>query len=296
MSEFLNINHDVLIFGNLDEGIESLNRQGGYLLMDVDGCLIEGGLETAGNKKTLEEWGRENREEIELFKGNIISLQEKGIMVGLSTGRGLDFSKRFLEYFFGEGKVVLDKSIVEGGLLVYDPKTGGYELAKSVDNESADLLAKNRDGLIKIGESFGGLVEEGKMLALSFNPPLDEMGKRDTDAFRKLLEEKLDKEMTDNLVITNSTTAVDITPKGVDKMTTMETLIGGRRVIYLGDGRNDESSMRNNKVEINLAPGNSHQDIKKFVSSGEKPGLLASKKELAGTNQMLQLLIARLNS
>jgi len=296
MSEFLNVNHDVLVFGNLDVGIENLRREGGYLLMDVDGCLIEGGLETAGNKKTLEEWGRENEKEIELFKGNIISLQEKGIRVGLSTGRGLDFSKRFVDYFFSGGEVVLDKSIVEGGLVIYDPNTGEYELSESVDSDSADLLAKNRNNLIKIGESFGGLVEEGKLLALSFNPPVDEMGRRDTDDFRKLLEDNLDKELINNLVITNSTTAVDITPKGVDKMTIMETLIGDRRVIYLGDGRNDESSMRNDKVEINLAPGNSHQDIKKFVSSGEKSGLLASKNELVGTNQMLQLLITRLNN
>jgi hypothetical protein len=139
MSEFLNMDQEVSTFGNLGLGIENLKREGGYLLMDIDGCLIEGGLETAGNKKTLEEWGKENNNELEVFRKNIVSLQEKGVMVGLSTGRGLDFSKRFFKYFFGDEEVVLDKSIVATILLSKTTSSSPKKYLKNLLEKSKPL-------------------------------------------------------------------------------------------------------------------------------------------------------------
>jgi HAD superfamily hydrolase (TIGR01484 family) len=261
----------------------------------VDGCLIEGGLETVVNRKTLEEWSEENFDSIELFRQNIKSLKDKGIKVGLSTGRGLEFSKRLINIFFpDEFQVRLDESVVEGGLIIYDDETKNYEIASNVDKVSADLLQKNRDKIIQFGESLGGVLEEGKFLGVSFNSPVNNEGKRDTDKFRDLLKEKMDKYLVDNLIITNSSTAVDITPKGVDKMTAMESLIGNEGVIYLGDGKNDETSMKNIRVKINLAPGNSHKDIKDFIRTSEKMGILAEEPNLKGTNQVLNFLVEKM--
>lgn len=282
------------LFGKLELEIENLKNNGGYLLMDVDGCLIEGGLETVGNKKTLEEWKQENQEDIELFRQNIVSLKNMGLSLGLSTGRGVEFSKRLISCLFPkETGITLDKSIVKGGLIIYDGLTEIEEISICVDKKSANLLRNNRNKIIDLGISCGGTVEEGKVLGISFNPPIGLDGKRDTDAFKELLKNKIDKDLLNGLVITNSSTAVDITPIGVDKMTAMEALVGGFDVIYLGDGKNDETSMRNRKVKINLVPANSHEVIKKLVSSGEKPGLISSELELRGTNQMFEFLITK---
>jgi hydroxymethylpyrimidine pyrophosphatase-like HAD family hydrolase len=282
------------LFGKLELEIENLKNNGGYLLMDVDGCLIEGGLETVGNQKTLKEWSQENQKNIHLFRQNIASLKNIGLRVGLSTGRGMEFSKRLIDCLFSkETGITLDKSIVEGGLIIYDGLNGIEEISNCVNKESANLLRDNRDKIIDLGVSCGGAVEEGKILGVSFNPPIGLDGKRDTDVFREILKKKIGQDLINGLIITNSSTAVDITPVGVDKMTAMESLVGSRSVIYLGDGRNDETSMRNSKVKINLAPANSHEVIKKLVSSGEKPGLISSEPELKGTNQMFEFLITK---
>ncbi|MFA5532414.1 MAG: HAD hydrolase family protein [Candidatus Shapirobacteria bacterium] len=287
------MNNEIEVYGNRNIEIEKSTV--GYLLMDVDGCLIEGGLETVVNRKTLEEWSEENFDSIELFRQNIKSLKNKGIKVGLSTGRGLEFSKRLINIFFpDEGGVRMDKSVVEGGLIIYDDETKNYEIASNVDKVSTELLQKNRDKIIQFGESLGGILEEGKFLGVSFNSPVNSEGKRDTDKFRDLLKEKMDKYLVDNLIITNSSTAVDITPKGVDKMTAMESLIGNEGVIYLGDGKNDETSMKNIRVKINLAPGNSHKDIKDFIRTSGKMGILAEEPDLKGTNQVLSFLVEKM--
>lgn len=287
------MNNGIEVYGN--QNIEIEKSPIGYLLMDVDGCLIEGGLETVVNRKTLEEWSEENFDSIELFRQNIKSLKDKGIKIGLSTGRGLEFLKRLINIFFpNECGIRMDKNIVEGGLIIYDDETKNYEIASNVDKVSTELLQKNRDKIIQFGESLGGVLEEGKFLGVSFNSPVNSEGKRDTDKFRDLLKEKMDKYLVNNLIITNSSTAVDITPKGVDKMTAMESLVGNEGVIYLGDGKNDETSMKNIRVKINLAPGNSHKDIKDFIKTSGKMGILAEESDLKGTNQVLSFLVEKM--
>lgn len=259
-----------------------------YIYMDVDGCLIEGGLETAGNPKTLDQWVTENQEKIKNFQQNITRLKNEGFKVGLSTGRGLEFSKRLINAIFPEGGV--DKSVVEGGLLIYDHNTDTYEVAPAVDQESAKVLEENREEIMEVGRGFGAAVEVGKQLAVSFNPPKDAEGKRNTDDFREKMKASLDPALVDELVITNSSSAVDITPKGVDKLTALEGIVGDGVVIYVGDGKNDETAMSGS--DINLAPDNSHKDIKEFIKTSNKIGLLAAKTDLAGVTDMLRLIAA----
>ena len=263
-----------------------------YLFMDVDGCLIESALETAGNHRTLEEWKDENLDNINEFNENLALLKEKGVNIGLSTGRGWDFSKRLIEEAFktNESQISLDKSIIEGGLLVHDSDTDDCGVSPVVDKESADLLRDNRDQIIKLGESLGGHLEEGKFLAVSFNPPEID-GKRSTDDFEEILLDNIDEELKKGLVITHSSSAVDITPMGVDKMSTLKELVGSDGVvIFVGDGKNDESSMRDLLVRINLSPNNAHKDIKEMIKSDSKLGLISEKDDIEGINECLGLL------
>lgn len=265
-----------------------------YIFMDVDGCLIEGGLETAGNVKTLEQWTEENKENVSNFRDNIKRLKENGFNVGLCTGRGLDFSKKLIDIFFPEdGGIKIDKSVVEGGLLIYDDSTNSYEVAPAVDQKSAEVLKENRNKIMEVGINFGASVEEGKQLAVSFNPPIDSEGKRNTDDFRERMKMALDPTLVNELVITNSSSAVDITPKGVDKLTALQGVVGDGMVVYIGDGKNDETAMSGSNVEINLTPSNSHPDIKDFIKTTDnKIGLIASKPDIEGVNKTLLLINA----
>lgn len=258
------------------------------VFFDVDGCLIEAGLETAGNSKTLEQWVAENEDKIKSFKNNIDRLTEAGFKFGLSTGRGEEFAKRLINAIFPEGEI--GKSIVEGGLLIYDHNTDSYEVAPAVDQESAKVLQENREKIMNLAMEHGGVIEGGKLLSVSINPPADSEGNRNTDNFRDKMIEELGPELASQLVITNSSTAVDITPKGVDKLTALNDLTGDEMVVYVGDGKNDQTAMSGS--EVNLAPGNSHNDIKEYVKTSNKIGLLASSNDLEGITKMLRLIAA----
>jgi len=277
------------LLGQLKKEVESGNKS--YLFMDVDGCLIEGGLETAGNSKTLREWKSENLDNINGFNKNLLSLKDKGIKIGLSTGRGWEFSKRLIETFkTDENQMSLDKSIIEGGLLVSNDSLTDCVVSSVVDQESVGLLKNNRDQIIEFGRSLGAHLEEGKFLAVSFNPP-EINGKRSTDDFEKIFLEKIGEDLREGLTVTHSSSAVDVTPKGVDKMSTLKELVGkGGIVIFVGDGKNDESSMKDSLVRINLSPNNAHKDIKTMIKSDDKLGLISDKNNIEGVNDCLSLL------
>jgi len=259
-----------------------------YIFIDIDGCLVKAGLETEVEKMSLEEWISFNEKEVLIFRDLTVSLRKQNIKIGLSTGRNLEFSKKIIDYFFG-GKI--DESIIEGGLFIYNNLKNEYRLSEVVNTKSFELLKNNRDIIIDFGIKNGGILEEGKILTISFNAPLKN-GKRDTDNFKNIFLNYLDNDLKNNLIITNSATAVDITPKGVDKKMTIEKMIGSDGVIcYIGDGKNDETVMRSKKTFFNIAPANSHEDIKKLVMEENKDrmGYLAKEKELKGVIEGLNV-------
>lgn len=289
----------------IDEKIKwmvSENKKGrqGYVFFDLDGTIIESGLETAGNNKTIKQWVEENQDEIRALKNNIKRFRHNGLNVGLATGRGLEFSKRLLdEVFPEESGIKLNENIVEGGLFIYNQETGDYKLSPSVDKESAEMLGEYHDFIVDKMVSMGMAIEGGKMRQVSANPPLVD-GKRDTDLYDKLLRESLPKNVVDLVSITHSSSAVDVTPIGVDKMTALRDIVGKGIAVYVGDGKNDETAMSDVGVEVILVPENAHPDIKKYAKnqveperSHDKIGLISTKgKDLSGVNKLLRLFSA----
>lgn len=272
------------------KSVERNNKQV-HLFIDVDGCIIESGLETAGNSKTLEQWALENKENIKILQNKIVRLKKNNVQVGLSTGRGLEFSKRLIDLVFTkESGVTLDTNIVEGGLIIFDSKNGNSYIAQNVNPESAQILRENREKIIGIASSLGGTLEEGKFLGISLNPPINEKGIRDTDDFKELLVKTLETKLVDKLNITNSSSAVDITPHGVDKLETLKHLINNDILIYIGDSKNDLTAM--SKSTINLAPSNSHVDVVDFLKNNNQLNLIANKPGIEGVNKMLSLINA----
>lgn len=273
----------------------------GYVMFDVDGCLIESGLQTAGNQKTIEKWTKENGDNIKSLQYNVRKLKENGIKVGLCTGRGLEFSEKLIGFLFPEESgIKLDESVVEGGLYIYNQEKNTYRVALSVDKESSEILDSHRQEIMDKIVQLGGVIEDGKMSQISFNPPINGEGKRNTDEFRELLKNSLPLEIAKKILITNSSSAVDITPINVDKMTALQEIVGDGVALYVGDGKNDESAMSGPNVEINLVPENAHQDIKDYVKGNvreekknDKIGLVANLgKDIKGVNKMLLLVNA----
>lgn len=280
--------------------MKSLQGKRVLFFFDLDGTFIESGLETAGNSKTIEQWAEENKEKIGALKINLKRLQENNINVGLATGRGLEFCKRLINIILPEDEgIKLGKSVVEGGLFIYNQETDTYKLSPSVDEKSAETLGEYHDLILSKMKEMGMSIEGGKMMQISANPPVVD-GKRDTDLYDRLLKEGLPKEVVGKVLITHSSSAVDVTPVGVDKMTALRDIVAEGIAVYFGDGKNDETAMSDPGVAVVSTPENAHPDIKDYAKNNigterqhEKIGLVAiNGKDLSGVVDSLRLINA----
>lgn len=253
-----------------------------YLLFDLDGVVVEGGVETAFNETTLDQYIEKNKESIAVFRKKIKRLSEFGFKVGIVTGRGVDFTERAVNEFFPEGSVT--KAVCEGGAAVisYEEKNGEIQkkvdIAESVDKESMEILASSKEQISKyVNENLGGHIEPGKWIVLSYNPPKGQpIGEFYQSVYGYIANEL---GVADKLAITHSGSAVDITPLGADKLPTMNRVLGSDLAVYFGDAKSDEAAMKRSAVSV--VPGNALASTKEQARRGTF-GLVADKKELAG--------------
>lgn len=253
-----------------------------YLLFDLDGVVIEGGVETAFNEKTLAEYIEKNKKNIAVFQKRIKRLSALGFKAGIVTGRGVDFTERAVSEFFPEGSI--KKAVCEGGAAVisYEEKDGKVhkkvDVSESVDKDSMEILAKNKERISAyVSENLGGHIEPGKWIVLSYNPPKGQP----IGEFYQLVRDYIANELgiADKLAITHSGSAVDITPLGADKLPTMNRVLGGDLAVYFGDAKSDEAAMKRSAVSV--VPGNALVSTKGEARRGSF-GLVADRKELAG--------------
>lgn len=131
--------------------------------------------------------------------------------------------------------------------------------------------------------SLGGTFEEGKEICLSFNPPLGE----NIADFRKKIEKFLQENnvnLASEIHVTNSDSAVDVIPFGVDKMQALKNELQGKVIVYFGDAKNDQTAMQGIS-DINIAPSNANEELKNEIvkQSGNKfasLGIIANKQEI----------------
>ncbi|HLD21953.1 MAG TPA: HAD hydrolase family protein, partial [Patescibacteria group bacterium] len=86
--------------------------------------------------------------------------------------------------------------------------------------------------------------------------------------------------MLEHVEITHSATAIDIAPRGVNKMQALQEVLNGDMSLYFGDAKNDEEAMGISVV--NSVPDNASESTKDTAKRSSSFGLLSKKSELAG--------------
>lgn len=268
--------------------IEEYNRNL-VLFFDIDGTLMPAGIGTGKNDSkysSINDFVEDNKDTIKQFKNNIVNLSSFGLKIGINTGRGMKFTKDFLEKIFPKNKV--DFIIAEGGVAIttrleniWSETTPG----NSVNKKSSEILHKYRIKIESIISNLGGHLEGGKEIMVSGNPPKNQ----DIDIFRKKITKEISEmDILEHINITNSKTAVDISPKGADKLEMLRQVLDGKDyAIYFGDAPNDERAMKGAKIVG--VPGNAASST---IDIAKKSlfGLISEKKDLEGTVENLKTI------
>ncbi|MDD5213893.1 MAG: HAD hydrolase family protein [Candidatus Gracilibacteria bacterium] len=264
---------------NLD--VEKTN--GKSIIFDIDGVLIEAGLEV-GTKQdlTVEDYAFKNKETIIKIRETLKKLSLNGYEIILCTGRGDDFATKV-------GEIILlgnyDKIISEGGVLIKD-RDGKTQVCEGLEDKSK-YINMIKETLIKYVKSLGGHFEEGKEFVLSFNPPKGvDIMKFKENLINFLSSTFLGYERF--LLITNSQTAVDILPLGTDKIIALNKVIGGKYMIYFGDSNNDIPALK--ESQLGIIPANAGQDFKEKVRKYGNITLTTNSKELTGVLEGLNFI------
>lgn len=264
-------------------------------VFDIDGTLMEGWLEVGTKKnKTVEEYLVNNSEAFAQFRKLLqqFKLRYQADVV-ICTWRGRGFADRISRDLFGEWLV--DKIISEGWAIIQD-----HAWAKILSgiSENVEELKKHKKSLVDfVTWELGGTFETGKDICLSFNPP-DRLSMRE---FRDLIEVFLKNRWADmnHIYVTNSNSAVDINPHGIDKLAALQSEIPEGIAVYFGDATNDRTAMEHFS-RINFAPANADINLKKDVveqswwiaGSRSLLWIIGTKDEIYGVNQWLQYMLS----
>lgn len=283
--------HNFLQHKNIAKLTERLeNGEKPVLTFDIDGTLIEGGLEVGPKQhKTVKEYIENNFETVKNFQKNIKILRRYlDAQVVICTGRGRIFSEMIAREIFDNQ---VDKIICEGGAMTKE----WDEIRVLSTIEENNKILKNLEWKLKdfVINSLGGTFEEGKEICLSFNPPLGE----NIADFRKKIEKFLQENninLASEIHVTNSDSAVDVIPFGVDKMQALKNELQGKVIVYFGDAKNDQTAMQGIS-DINIAPSNANEELKNEIvkRSGDafaSLGIIANKQEIWGVNDSLEYL------
>lgn len=266
------------IFNKIEDGKEI------YLFFDIDGVLFEAGLETSVNKKNFEQFFLENKKQIEIFAERIKKLHESGIRIGIITGRGIEFTKKIASFYFPGGSI--EKIICEGGAILISRKKEGLNIKEEetvMDSENMDFFRKNRQEIIEYAKSIGASLEK-KIIIISLNAKSESNIETLFDEMKNYIEKR---GIENKLEITNSVTAVDIAPKGLDKLETLREVLENNLSVYFGDAKNDEEAMK--LSSLNVVLGNAMQSTKEIAKTSSL-GLISKKKNIRGINDALRYI------
>ena len=130
-------------------------------------------------------------------------------------------------------------SILENGSGLYYPTTKKIIWHPAITSNVAKAMAKIRSHVIKMIENMNGEIERGKEYCISVNPPIG----KSIEWLYEQVKEQL-KSYDDVIEITHSLSAVDITPRGVNKGTAVQFLseitdIPLNHMVGIGDSSGD---------------------------------------------------------
>jgi hypothetical protein len=175
-------------------------------------------------------------------------------------------------------------SVVENGCFLYDPVDDVLIPNPAIVGKEKDLRAV-RDFLVgRLVATRLAKIEPGKELCISLNPFL---GQTVEELFRLTLA-TLSEEMKALVFITHSSSAVDITPKGVDKASGLEFLsrrtgITFAEMIGIGDTAGDFPMLE--LVGHPACPGNAKPEVIELVK--RRGGYVAEAPNTGGVWEIL---------
>lgn len=264
-------------------------ERNGYLFFDLDGVLIEAGLETAACPTTLEEYMDKHQASVALFKTKLKTLKNLGFRIAINTGRGGEFARRIVREYFPVN--CINRIVCEGGaeIIAYEKIKGKIIeerlIPASIDKASFDILEKNKDKIINHAlKKLNGSLEGGKEVIISLNAPAGQGIEEFFESIKKYLKEI---DILDRVEITHSATAVDITPRGADKLKALVEVLGDDMAIYFGDAKSDEDAMR--RSLINVVPANAHESTKEQARRATL-GIVSEKHEIEGVAHSLRTI------
>lgn len=178
-------------------------------------------------------------------------------------------------------------SVAENGAFVCDFRDGDFRFNPLLKNHLSEIQNLAGRVIPTLLKKIGGNKELGKEICVSLNPP----AKVDIEKyFQEVLKElsRFDKVVE----ITHSTSAVDITPKGVNKgsglkFAALKSRVELQKILYIGDTKGDFPVF--NIVGYSACPHNATADCKKLII--EKKGYISPFDDIKGVVDIIDKFI-----
>lgn len=220
------------------------------IVCDIEGCLTPG----KGRPLNLDALAAIRHYNLESKK------QEQIPPITLCTGRSLPYVEAMMQAI--EGYI---PAISENGAGLYYPAEDEYQLHPLITPQTKKQMAEAKNVIHEyIIDYCKAKFEWGKDFVISINPPPNIL----IEEFFKIVQGTLRRHNID-LNITHSASAVDITPKGIDKFSGLQLLlkkleISPEDVAGIGDTRGDFPILKN--VGFSACPSNATNEVKKIVN------------------------------
>lgn len=219
------------------------------IVCDIEGCLTPGKGKPL-NLDALAAIRQYNRE----------SKKQKQVPpITLCTGRSLPYVEAMMQAI--EGYI---PAICENGAGLYDPVDGDYQLHPLITPQTKKQMTGAKSIIYEdIINNFKAKIEWGKDFVISINPPPTMV----IEAFFEIVQDTLKRHDID-MYITHSASAIDITPKGINKFSGLQLLldkleISLEEVTVIGDTKGDFPVLKN--IGVSAAPNNATDEVKKIV-------------------------------
>lgn len=237
------------------------------VLCDIDGCL-NAGFSTQLDLPTLTR-----------IAVQVTRLRARDITVTLCTGRPAGYALAI-----AQALGITSRMVVENGTALLDPKNG--QTRTLVADADRAALANFGDRLMRDPNWTERLSQEsGKHACLSLNSR--EITDRSPTRIRKLMAELRSLPSAGLFEWAHSTTAIDITPKGISKASGVAHLLGEMElgwgaVAAIGDSQNDLSVLE--RAALGLCPRNAEASVRECAT------FTSSKPYAEGVEDLLGLL------
>jgi hydroxymethylpyrimidine pyrophosphatase-like HAD family hydrolase len=223
------------------------------IICDWEGCISEPG-------GGIVPWPTENIAELSRVV-NLMRSEEKYPPLVLCSGRQFPYGEAALQAInaFWDGM----PSILENGVGLYYPKTKSILWNPAITGSTSEAMTEIRVKVSREMERLDLNKEVGKEYCISLNPPADM-------AIEWLYDYMANefKDYQDLVEITHSRSAVDITPKGVDKGSGVRFLsevtgIALEDVVGIGDTKGDLPML--NLVGHPAVPANADESVRRIA-------------------------------